>query len=82
MFAAVLFSFTIGVFLIYPVPIGAAINTRSLAYPHFVVPCFIYFSVIFFYDECRRVLVRRGITRNPKTGKIRLTGWLAQNNLW
>jgi len=78
----IVFEFSLGIFLTYPKPIGGAINTRSLASPHFAVPTFIYYSVMWFYDETRRVYVRKGITKDPITGKTRFTGWFTRNTLW
>jgi hypothetical protein len=80
--AGIVFEFSFGIFLIYPVPIGRALNTRSLASPHFAVPTFIYFSIMWFYDELRRVYVRQGIKKDPITNKVQFTGWFARNTLW
>jgi hypothetical protein len=53
--------FTFAVFLIYIEPINKALNIRSIASPHFAIPGMIFGSFIFFFDEGRRIMVRRGI---------------------
>ena len=58
--------------------LNIALGTRMLASPHFGVPSFPFFAVIFFYDEGRKSFLRSGI--DPKTG--RLTGWVSQNTYY
>ena len=64
---AILFEFCFAILLIYPKPIGEALNTRGIASPHFAVPAMIYFSVLILYDETRKIFVRRGIYKDPKS---------------
>lgn len=54
------------------------LKTRMLASPHFGVPSFPFFAVIFFYDEGRKSLLRAGIEKD--TNRIR--GWVAQNTYY
>jgi hypothetical protein len=58
--------------------LNIALGTRMLASPHFAVPSFPFFAVIFFYDEGRKSLVRAGIDK--ETNKIH--GWVAQNTYY
>eukprot|EP00344_Euplotes_crassus_P005805 CAMPEP_0196998080 /NCGR_PEP_ID=MMETSP1380-20130617/3549_1 /TAXON_ID=5936 /ORGANISM="Euplotes crassus, Strain CT5" /LENGTH=1183 /DNA_ID=CAMNT_0042414523 /DNA_START=32 /DNA_END=3583 /DNA_ORIENTATION=- len=58
--------------------LNIALGTRMLASPHFGVPSFPFFTVIFFYDEGRKSLLRAGIDKD--TGRIR--GWVAQNTYY
>jgi sodium/potassium-transporting ATPase subunit alpha len=58
----------------FNIPLG----TRMLASPHFGVPSFPFFAVIFFYDEGRKSLLRAGIEK--ETNRIR--GWVAQNTYY
>ena len=58
----------------FNIPLG----TRMLASPHFGVPSFPFFAVIFFYDEGRKSLLRAGIEK----GTNRIRGWVAQNTYY
>jgi hypothetical protein len=58
--------------------LNIALGTRMLASPHFGVPAFPFFIIIFFYDEGRKTLLRAGIQKD--TG--RMTGWVAQNTYY
>lgn len=58
----------------FNIPLG----TRMVASPHFAVPVFPFFIIIFFYDEGRRFLLRKGIEK----GTNRITGWVAQNTYY
>ena len=58
--------------------LNIALGTRMLASPHFAVPSFPFFAMIFLYDEGRKSLLRAGIDKS--TG--RLTGWVAQNTYY
>lgn len=58
--------------------LNIALGTRMLASPHFGVPSFPFFAVIFFYDEGRKSFLRAGIDKD--TGRIR--GWVAQNTYY
>lgn len=53
-----------------------------LAFPHFMVPGITWFCIILFYDEIRKIHVRRGIRKDPKTGTTFYDGWLARNTVW
>ena len=53
-----------------------------IAFPHFMVPAITWFCLILFYDEVRKIHVRRGIRKDAKTGTTFYDGWLARNTLW
>ena len=65
------------IFLSYIRGLNIGLGTRAVACPHFSIPAQIYFALIFFTDECRKIYVRRGIIRVK--GIIKYQGWLAQN---
>ncbi len=51
-------------------------------------PALSYFTLLFFYDEARKVFVRRGLERIGKEGKVSKdgkltqTGWVRRNTLY
>lgn len=67
--------------IVYVPWIGNVLGTRMLAFPHFMVPSLAWFTIIFFYDEVRKIHVRAGI-RRKKTGVTFYDGWLARNTIW
>ena len=67
--------------IVYATPIAYGLQARPLACPHFAVPAMTYFTVILFYDEVRKFLVRSGIDKSVK-GKVKLTGWFARNTYY
>lgn len=58
--------------------LNIALGTRMLASPHFGVPSFPFFTVIFFYDEGRKSFLRAGIEK----GTNRQKGWVVQNTYY
>jgi hypothetical protein len=40
-----------------------------------------YFTIFFFYDETRKIFVRKGIDKSVK-GQIKYRGWFARNSYW
>jgi sodium/potassium-transporting ATPase subunit alpha len=58
--------------------LNIALGTRMLASPHFGVPSFPFFTVILFYDEGRKSLLRAGIDKETN----RIKGWVAQNTYY
>jgi hypothetical protein len=64
----------------YVVQIGIGIFTRAVPSQHFIVPSMAYFGIILFYDEVRKVFVRRGIQKID--GKVKYTGWIARNTFY
>jgi hypothetical protein len=70
------------VFLIYIPWVGNFFGTRMLAFPHFMVPSLVWFTVIVLFDEVRKIHVRRGIRKDPKTGTTFYDGWFARNTIW
>ena len=61
----------------YVKPVEIALGGRALASPHFAVPSSVFFTIIFFYDELRKLYVRNGIRRTEK--KAIYDSWLARN---
>lgn len=64
-------------FLCYFKWINLPLGTRMIAPQHFAVPSFPYFTVIFFYDEGRKMLLRAG---TDKEGKPK--GWIIRNTYY
>ncbi len=64
----------------YEPDIALGLGGRSLAPAHFAVPGMTFAAFMFFYDETRKIFVRRGIVRIG--GKARLVGWFARNTLY
>jgi len=60
--------------LLYVPPLNVALGTRMIAFPHFAVPSFSFFTAIFFYDEVRKIWLRNGMVRVD--GRLRLKGWI------
>jgi len=60
--------------LLYVPPLNVALGTRMIAFPHFAVPSFSFFTSIFFYDELRKIWLRNGMVRVD--GRLRLKGWI------
>ena len=58
------------------------LGTRLIAFPHFCVPSFSCFAVIMFYDECRKVFLRRGMVFSRTTGRIKFDGWVVRNTYY
>jgi hypothetical protein len=83
-----LFETVIGLLICYVEPFEIGIGGRSIPSPHFIVPAMSYFTLIFFYDEVRKVFVRRGLQRIDKEGNVskdgkqKQTGWIRRNTLY
>ena len=60
--------------------LNTALGTRQIPFPHFCVPSFSFFAVIFFYDEWRKIFLRNGMERID--GKLKLKGWIVQNTYY
>ena len=78
---SLLFETALVALISYVKPFEVGLGTRAVACAHFAVPCMSYFMIIFFFDEARKILVRKGIDRSVK-GKVKYTGWFARNTLW
>jgi hypothetical protein len=70
-----------GIITSYIYQIGIGIYTRAVAPAHFVVPSMAYFAIILFYDETRKVFLRRGIDKSVK-GKVVFRGWITRNTFY
>ena len=60
--------------LCYIPPLNVALGTRMIAFPHFLVPSFSFFTAIFLYDELRKIWLRQGMVRED--GRLKLKGWI------
>lgn len=60
--------------LCYVPPLNVGLGTRQIAFPHFLVPSFSFYSVIFFYDEMRKTMLRNGMVK--ENGKLKFKGWI------
>ncbi len=76
-----IFETALVILISYVEPFEVGLGTRAVACAHFAVPCFVYFAIVFFYDEVRKIYVRKGIDKS-EPGKVTYTGWLARNTYW
>lgn len=74
------FEFALVAFLLYVKPLNIALSTRAIAGVHFAVPSLSFTICIFFYDEIRKVFLRRGMVKEG--GRLRLRGWIVQNTYY
>jgi len=68
--------------LSYVPPLNTMLGTRMIAFPHFAVPSLAFFMMIYFYDEVRKVFVRRGMVYSKSTGRIKFDGWVTRNTYY
>jgi hypothetical protein len=66
--------------LCYVPPLNIALGTRMIAFPHFLVPSFSFFTAIFLYVELRKIWLRNGMIRED--GRLKLKGWIVQNTYY
>ena len=78
---SLLFETALVAFISYVQPIEVGLGTRAVACSHFGIPAMSFYMIIFFYDETRKVYLRKGIDKTQK-GKVRYTGWIARNTYW
>jgi sodium/potassium-transporting ATPase subunit alpha len=76
------FETTLVAILCYVPFINIPLGTRPIAFPHFAVPSMSFFTVIMFYDEFRKVMVRKGQVFSPLDKRIKQDGWFTQNTLY
>ena len=69
-------------FLCYFKWINIALGTRMIAFPHFALPSLSFFMVIIFYDETRKVFLRRGMEYSKSTGRMVFRGWTVRNTYY
>ena len=74
------FEFALVAALLYIKPLNIALSTRAIAGVHFAVPSLSFTICIFFYDEIRKVFLRRGMVKEG--GRLRLRGWIVQNTYY
>jgi len=79
---ALFFETALVAFLSYVPLCNLLLGTRLIAFPHFCVPSFSCFAVILFYDECRKVFLRRGMVFSRTTGRIKFDGWVVRNTYY
>jgi sodium/potassium-transporting ATPase subunit alpha len=77
-----LYSFGLACVIIYIPWVGQVLGGRMLAFPHFMCPALAWFCIILFYDEVRKVIARRGIRKDAKTGITYYENWVSRNALW
>lgn len=58
------------------------LGTRMISFPHFAIPSFSYFAIIMFYDETRKIFLRRGMVYSKTTGRIKFDGWIVRNTYY
>lgn len=63
------FEFALVALLLYIPPFNLALGTRPIAPEHFAVPTFSFYISIFFYDEIRKIFIRRGMLEKDKDRK-------------
>ncbi len=74
------FEFALVACLLYVQPLNIALGTRQIAFHHFAVPSFSFYIAIFFYDELRKIFLRRGLVRED--GRFKQKGWVVQNTYY
>jgi len=62
--------------------LNMVLGTRQIAFPHFAVPSFSFFTVICAYDELRKVFLRRGMKYSKTTGRVKFDGWVIRNTYY
>jgi len=78
---ALVVEMVVGALLAYVKFLNIAFNTRPIPPMYFAVPAFQNFLKILFYDELRKILVRRGTTLTA-SGRVKYVGWMARNTYW
>lgn len=78
---AMLFETALVLIISYIEPLEIGLGSRAVACAHFAVPCFSFFGILFFYDEVRKIYLRKGIDKSEK-GKVKYVGWIARNTHW
>ena len=71
----------VGALLAYVPFLNTAFNTRAIPPIYFAIPAFQNFVKILFYDEFRKILVRKGTTLTA-AGRVKYVGWIARNTYW
>ena len=79
---ALFFETALVAILCYVWPLNLALGTRMIAFPHFAVPSVSFFMVIIFYDETRKVFLRRGMEYSKSTGRMVFRGWTVRNTYY
>ena len=78
---ALFFETALIILISYIPALELGLGTRGVACPHFAVPCFSFYAILFFYDEVRKIYLRKGIDKS-EAGKIKYVGWIARNTYW
>lgn len=63
-------------------PLNGGLGTRQIAFPHFGCPSFSFFMLIIFYDETRKVWLRKGMVFSKTTGRMKFDGWVIRNTYY
>jgi len=79
---ALFFETALVAILCYVPFLNKVLGTRMIAFPHFAIPSFSFFMIIIFYDEVRKVFLRRGMTYSKATGRVKFEGWTVRNTYY
>lgn len=79
---ALCFETILVVILCYVPFLNTVLGTRMIAFPHFAVPSMGFFMIIMFYDETRKVFLRRGMETSSTTHRIKFKGWITRNTYY
>jgi len=67
--------------LSYVKGLNIVLGTRPIASPHFGIPSFTFFVVIMFYDELRKIFLRKGMSKG-ENGEVIFKGWTVRNTYY
>ena len=79
---ALFFETALVAILCYVPFLNTVLGTRMIAFPHFAIPSVSFFMVIVFYDELRKVFLRRGMVYSRTTGRVVFKGWTVRNTYY
>jgi hypothetical protein len=68
--------------IVYVPFLNVAFETRPLACPHMFIPGMSFTTLLFFFDEVRKIYLRQGIDKNRRTGRQEMNGWVVRNTYW
>ena len=78
---ALFFETALVAILSYVPPLNTVLGTRMIAPVHFAIPSVSFFMVIIFYDEVRKVFLRRGM-KIGSNKRIKFDGWVVRNTYY
>jgi sodium/potassium-transporting ATPase subunit alpha len=80
--ASLLFETCLVIVFSYLPWLNLVFGTRMIAFPHFMIPALSWFCIMFFYDEMRKLYIRRGMRKDRKANKTVYDGWIARNTYY